>query len=51
MTAFGIPFALGYIPPVACGQSKTAAMLYTQELAENLKGSGATALSVMPGSE
>ncbi|KAJ4349466.1 uncharacterized protein N0V89_008081 [Didymosphaeria variabile] len=47
--AFGIPFGLGYIPPVAYGQSKTAAMLYTLELADRLKGSNATAISVMPG--
>ncbi|KAL5384414.1 hypothetical protein PMIN02_009222 [Paraphaeosphaeria minitans] len=49
MAAFGIPFGLGYIPPVAYGQSKTAAMLYTRELADKLKGTNATALSVMPG--
>ncbi|KAL1607613.1 hypothetical protein SLS60_002547 [Paraconiothyrium brasiliense] len=49
MEAFGIPFGLGYIPPVAYGQSKTAAMLYTRELADKLKGTNATALSVMPG--
>jgi NAD(P)-dependent dehydrogenase (short-subunit alcohol dehydrogenase family) len=51
MAAFGIPFGLGYIPPVAYGQSKTATMLYTRELADKLKGIGATALSVMPGGE
>lgn len=51
MAAFGIPFGLGYIPPVAYGQSKTAAMLYTRGLADKLKGKGsnATALSIMPG--
>lgn len=47
--AFGIPFGLGYIPPVAYGQSKTAVMLYTRELADRLEGTNATALSVMPG--
>ncbi|KAF1972742.1 NAD(P)-binding protein [Bimuria novae-zelandiae CBS 107.79] len=49
MVAFGIPFGLGYIPPVAYGQSKTAAILYTRELADRLKRTNATALSVMPG--
>lgn len=47
--AFGIPFGLGYVPPIAYGQSKTAGILYTRELAERLKGSNATAISVMPG--
>ncbi|CAI6238046.1 unnamed protein product [Periconia digitata] len=46
---FGIPISFGYVPPIAYGQSKTAGILYTQKLAEKLKDSNATAISVMPG--
>jgi NAD(P)-dependent dehydrogenase (short-subunit alcohol dehydrogenase family) len=49
--AFGIPWGLGYIPPVAYGQSKTAGILFTRELADRLIGTNATALCVHPGGE
>jgi NAD(P)-dependent dehydrogenase (short-subunit alcohol dehydrogenase family) len=35
---FGVPWGLGYIPPIAYGQSKTAMILYTRELAVKFKG-------------
>ncbi|KAF4540639.1 Retinol dehydrogenase [Lasiodiplodia theobromae] len=47
--AFGIPYGLGYVPPLAYGQSKTAGILYTKELAKRLKASGVTATCVNPG--
>ncbi|KAF2677440.1 NAD(P)-binding protein [Lentithecium fluviatile CBS 122367] len=47
--AFGIPWGLGYIPPVAYGQSKTAGILFTRELADRLKETNATAVCVQPG--
>lgn len=46
---FGIPYGLGYVPPVAYGQSKTAGILYTKELARRLKAKGMTATCVNPG--
>jgi NAD(P)-dependent dehydrogenase (short-subunit alcohol dehydrogenase family) len=49
--AFGVPWGLDYIPPVAYGQSKTAAMLFTRELAGRLSGTRVAALCVNPGGE
>lgn len=47
--SFGIPYDLGYVPPLAYGQSKTAGILYTKELAKRLKAKGITATCVNPG--
>ncbi|KAK4236097.1 NAD(P)-binding protein [Achaetomium macrosporum] len=47
--AFGVPWGLGYIPPVAYGQSKTAGILFTRELAHRLTGTNVTAVCVNPG--
>ncbi|KAL8761729.1 MAG: hypothetical protein Q9184_002171 [Pyrenodesmia sp. 2 TL-2023] len=35
---FGVPWGLGYLPPVAYGQSKTAGILFTKELTKKLEG-------------
>ncbi|KAL8925775.1 MAG: hypothetical protein Q9208_003272 [Pyrenodesmia sp. 3 TL-2023] len=35
---FGVPWGLGYLPPVAYAQSKTAGILFTKELAKRLQG-------------
>ncbi|KAL5345342.1 hypothetical protein ACLOAV_009713 [Pseudogymnoascus australis] len=47
--AFGVPWGLDYIPPIAYGQSKTAMILYTHELAVKLKGTNITAACCNPG--
>ncbi|KAI9876064.1 MAG: hypothetical protein M1830_007425 [Pleopsidium flavum] len=47
--AFGVPWGLDYIPPIAYGQSKTAAMLYTIELATRLKDKGVSTVCLNPG--
>lgn len=49
--AFGIPWDLGYNPPVAYGQSKTAGIMFTRELADRLINTNATAICVQPGGE
>lgn len=49
--AFGVPWGLEYLPPVAYGQSKTAMILYTRQLAKKLKGTTVTAASCNPGRE
>ncbi|KAL8962114.1 MAG: hypothetical protein Q9193_001434 [Seirophora villosa] len=35
---FGVPWGLEYLPPIAYGQSKTAGVLFTKELAKKLQG-------------
>jgi NAD(P)-dependent dehydrogenase (short-subunit alcohol dehydrogenase family) len=47
--AFGVPWGLGYIPPIAYAQSKTAAMLFTRALADRLADSNVTVNCVQPG--
>lgn len=47
--AFGVPWGLGYIPAIAYGQSKTAMVLYTRELAVRLNGTSVTAACCNPG--
>jgi NAD(P)-dependent dehydrogenase (short-subunit alcohol dehydrogenase family) len=47
--AFGLPWGLGYVPPIAYAQSKTAAMLFTRALADCLAKSNMTANCVQPG--
>lgn len=47
--AFGVPWGLNYIPPIAYGQSKTAMILYTRELAAKLKGKNVTPACCNPG--
>jgi NAD(P)-dependent dehydrogenase (short-subunit alcohol dehydrogenase family) len=49
--AFGVPWGLHYIPPVAYGQSKTAVILFTRELADRLADTDVTVLCVNPGGE
>ena len=49
--AYGLPWGLGYLPAVAYGQSKTAGILYTVELATRLKDKGASVICVHPGGE
>ena len=46
---FGVPWSLGYNPAIAYGQSKTATMLFTVQLAKLYKKQGITALCVHPG--
>lgn len=38
--AYGIPWGLGYRPEIACGQSKTAMMLYSVQLCHLLNAKG-----------
>ena len=47
--AFGVPWELGYVPAIAYGQSKSAGILYTIEMAKRLKGKGVTSICVNPG--
>jgi NAD(P)-dependent dehydrogenase (short-subunit alcohol dehydrogenase family) len=47
--AFGVPWGLGYIPPIAYAQSKTAAILFTRELADRLAEKDVTVNCVQPG--
>ncbi|KAI4112286.1 MAG: hypothetical protein LQ345_006540 [Seirophora villosa] len=35
---FGVPWGLEYLPPIAYGQSKTAGVLFTKEVARKLQG-------------
>jgi NAD(P)-dependent dehydrogenase (short-subunit alcohol dehydrogenase family) len=49
--AFGVPWGLGYIPPIAYGQSKTALNLYSRQLAAKLKNKNAIVISCNPGCE
>ncbi|KAB2571002.1 putative oxidoreductase [Lasiodiplodia theobromae] len=49
LDGFGLPYGLGYVPPVAYGASKTAVVLYTGELARRLKGRGVSVTCVNPG--
>ncbi|KAL8939638.1 MAG: hypothetical protein Q9216_003246 [Gyalolechia sp. 2 TL-2023] len=46
--AFGVPWGLGYLPPIAYGQSKTAGILFTKELARKVDGK-VTVLCLNPG--
>ena len=48
---FGIPWSLGYTPTIAYGQSKTATMLFTVQLAKVFGCRGLTAVCVHPGGE
>ena len=45
---FGVPWGLDYLPPIAYGQSKTASILWTKQLAEKL-GNRATVICLNPG--
>ncbi|KAK0624513.1 putative oxidoreductase [Lasiodiplodia hormozganensis] len=49
LDGFGLPYGLGYVPPVAYGASKTAVVLYTGELARRVKGRGVAVTCVNPG--
>ncbi|KAL8634455.1 MAG: hypothetical protein Q9228_007951, partial [Teloschistes exilis] len=46
--AFDVPWGLKYIPAVAYGQSKTAGILFTKELAKRFQGK-ATVVCLNPG--
>jgi NAD(P)-dependent dehydrogenase (short-subunit alcohol dehydrogenase family) len=46
---FGVPLGFDYLPPIAYGQSKTAGILFTRELADRLKGTNVIVNSVHPG--
>ncbi|KAL8734867.1 MAG: hypothetical protein Q9166_001219 [cf. Caloplaca sp. 2 TL-2023] len=46
--AFGVPWGLDYLPPVAYAQSKTAGILFTKELAKKTRGK-ATVTCLNPG--
>jgi len=46
---FGVPWGLTYLPHIAYGQSKTAMILYTRELAVRLKHKNVTATCCNPG--
>ena len=48
---YGIPWSLGYTPTIAYGQSKTATMLFTVQLADLFADRGVTAVCVHPGGE
>lgn len=48
---YGLPWSLDYTPTTAYGQSKTAMMLFTVQLASLLKSKGVTAVCVHPGGE
>ena len=47
--AFGVPWTLEYAPPIAYGQSKTAAILYTKQLAKSLAPKGVSVTCLNPG--
>ncbi|KAL2014225.1 hypothetical protein VTN00DRAFT_1750 [Thermoascus crustaceus] len=47
--AFGVPWGVGYLPPIAYGQSKTANILHAIELSKRFKSEGIAAFSVNPG--
>ncbi|KFY43984.1 hypothetical protein V495_03683 [Pseudogymnoascus sp. VKM F-4514 (FW-929)] len=47
--AFGVPWGLDYDPAIAYGQSKTAMILYTRELAVKLRGTNVTVACCNPG--
>jgi NAD(P)-dependent dehydrogenase (short-subunit alcohol dehydrogenase family) len=49
--AFGVPWGLGYIPPIAYGQSKTTMILFTRELSQKLKDKNVIATCCNPGGE
>ncbi|KAI9717827.1 MAG: hypothetical protein M1828_007066 [Chrysothrix sp. TS-e1954] len=49
MEAFGVPYSLEYTGPVAYGQSKTAAILYTKTLAQKLKDRDVIVTCLNPG--
>ena len=46
---FGVPWGLGYLPPIAYGQSKSAIILYTISLAKKVASKGVSAVSLNPG--
>lgn len=46
---YGLPWGLGYLPTVAYGQSKTAIMLYSVQLAKLLANKNVTTVNVHPG--
>ena len=46
---YGLPWSLHYTPTIAYGQSKTAIMLFTVQLARLYKDKGVTAICVHPG--
>ncbi|RFU29872.1 hypothetical protein B7463_g6480, partial [Scytalidium lignicola] len=46
---FGVPWGLNYLPPIAYGQSKTAMILYTRELATRFKDKNLVATCCNPG--
>ena len=46
---FGLPWSLGYTPTIAYGQSKTAMMLFSVQLAKLYSERGVTAICVHPG--
>ena len=48
-SAYGLPWGLGYLPAVAYGQSKTASILYTTELAARLKDKSVSVICLHPG--
>ena len=47
--AYGLPWSMEFLPAIAYGQSKTAGILYTVELATRLKEKGVSAVCVHPG--
>ena len=46
---YGLPWSLGYTPTIAYGQSKTALLLFTVQLARLYQKNGITAICVHPG--
>lgn len=49
LAAYGIPYAPGYSPTVAYGQSKTANILHAVELTHRFGAKGVSAFSLHPG--
>ncbi|TVY73167.1 putative oxidoreductase [Lachnellula suecica] len=47
--AYGLPWGLGYLPTIAYGQSKTALMLFSTQLAKSVGQKGITSVCVHPG--
>lgn len=47
--SYGLPWGLGYLPTIAYGQSKTAMLLYSAQLAKATNAKGITTVCVHPG--